>query len=166
MAHLRVQGGGDEGGWQFLTSFQKQQQHNHRRFRLDAVPLAGEHVNPCPWFGVQVVIAQRQLCLALEEVKNSGHGGGVFGKLLALGEAEDHRLDLFIIEEGPTQDSLFRWLGFLGLSPTGERVRCVQFSNKKTGQPFLKLAGESCNILAQPYQTIFLSAISFFRNQP
>lgn len=100
------------------------------------MPLAGEHVNPCSWFGVQCVIAQRQHCLALEEVKNCGHGGGVFGKLLALGEAEDHRLDLLIVEEGPTQDSIFKWLGFLGLAPTGERVRCVQFFNKKPANLF------------------------------
>ena len=47
------------------------------------------------------------LLRALEEVKNSGHGSRVFGQFLALGEAEDHRLDLFIVEQCATQDALF-----------------------------------------------------------
>src|SRR5579862_8256436 len=63
--------------------------------KLEVTPVLA--LNPCPRLGVQGVGTQRQLRLALEEMKNSGHGGGVFGKLLALSEAENHRLQPVVV---------------------------------------------------------------------
>jgi hypothetical protein len=55
----------------------------------------------------------RPVTYRMEEVQDGGHGGGVFGQFFALGEAEDHRLDLFIVEDRAAEDALLRWLGFL-----------------------------------------------------
>ena len=70
-------------GWRF----HQQQQHDHRRFRLDTVAMAGGHVNPGSWFRLVLVVTQAHGRLALEKMKNSRHGGRVFGKLLALGRS-------------------------------------------------------------------------------
>ena len=59
------------------------------------------------------VVAQRQLRLALEEVQDGGHRGGVFGQLLALAEAEDHRLDPVVVVQGAAQDALVGRLDLL-----------------------------------------------------
>ncbi len=45
--------------------------------------------------GLQGVVAQRQVGIALEEVKNSGHRSPVF---LALAEAEDYHFDPIIVD--------------------------------------------------------------------
>src|SRR5262249_7034556 len=38
---------------------------------------------------------------------------GVFGKLLALAEAEDHRLEAVVVVQRAAQDAFVRWLDFL-----------------------------------------------------
>ena len=91
----------------------QQQQHDHRRFRLDAVPHALGHVDPGSRLRLQGVVAQRQARLALEEVQDGGHRGRVFGKFLALAEAEDDHLEPVIVEQGAAQDALVGRLGFL-----------------------------------------------------
>ena len=75
--------------------------------------LAGRHVDPGASLRLVLVVSQRQRRLALKEVQDGGHRGGVFGQFLTLGEAEDHRLDLFIVEDRATQDTLLWWRGFL-----------------------------------------------------
>src|SRR5262245_61224279 len=55
------------------------------------MPEAPCHVNPGARLRLQRVVAQRQLRLALVEVQDGGHRGGVLGKLLALGEADRDR---------------------------------------------------------------------------
>jgi hypothetical protein len=47
------------------------------------------------------------------EVQGGRHGGGVFGKLLALRKAEGDRLEPVVVEQGAAQDALVRWLDFL-----------------------------------------------------
>jgi hypothetical protein len=45
----------------------------------------------------------RQLRLALEEVQDNGHRGGLFGRLLALGDAEQDHLEAVVAEQGAAQ---------------------------------------------------------------
>src|SRR5581483_8432303 len=72
----------------FVRSLQQQEQHDRRRRRPDAVAQAGGHVDPGAGLRLVAVVAQRHRRLAPEEVQDGGHRGGVFGKLLGLGEAE------------------------------------------------------------------------------
>ncbi len=76
-----------------LFSLQQQEQHDHRRFRLDTVPQADRHVDPGAGLGIESIVSQRDPRLALEEVQDGRHRGGVFGKLLALGKAEGDPLE-------------------------------------------------------------------------
>ena len=51
--------------------------------------------------------------LALEEVQDGGHRGGVFGQFLALAEAEDHGLEPVVVVQRAAQDALLGRLDFL-----------------------------------------------------
>ena len=53
-----------------------------------------------PGLGLQGVVTQSHLRFALEEVQDGWHGGGVFGKLLALAEAEDHGFQPVVVVQG------------------------------------------------------------------
>ena len=92
---------------------QQQQEHDHGRLRLDAVPQALGHVDPGARLGFHGIVAQRQLRLAVEEVQDGGHRGGVFGKLLALGEAEGDRFEPVVTGQDPAQDDLLGRLDLL-----------------------------------------------------
>jgi hypothetical protein len=48
-------------------------------------------------------------------MQDGGHRGGVFRKLLSLGEAKEDRLEPVVIENGAAQDALVGWLGATGL---------------------------------------------------
>jgi hypothetical protein len=88
-------------GWRF----HQQQHHDHRRLRLDTVTLAGGHVDPGASLRLVLVVAQRHRGLPLDELQDGGHRGRVFGQFLALSKTEDHRLDLFIVEQRAAEDA-------------------------------------------------------------
>ena len=95
------------------SSLQQQQQHDSRRFRLDTVALSGRHVDPRSGLGLLHVIAQAHGRLALHEEQHGRFRCRVFRKFLALGEAEDDRLDLVVLVDRAAQDAVRRRLGFL-----------------------------------------------------
>jgi hypothetical protein len=73
---------------------------------MDAVAQTCRHVDTSSGLGIKSIISQRDLRLALKEAQDSGHGSGVFGKFLALGEAEDFHLNALILVQRPAQDAV------------------------------------------------------------
>ena len=67
--------------------------------------LAGGHVDPGASLRLVLVVAQRHRGLPLDELQDGGHRGRVFGQFLALSKTEDHRLDLFIVEQRAAEDA-------------------------------------------------------------
>jgi hypothetical protein len=56
-------------------------------------------VNPCSSLGVLRFVAQADARLALHEKQHGRFRRRVFGEFLALAEAEDHGLDLVVLED-------------------------------------------------------------------
>ena len=72
----------------------------------------GRHVNPRSRLRFNGIVTESQSCLALDDLKNGRHRSRVFGQFLALAEAEDHRLDIIVIEKCAPEDSAVGRLGF------------------------------------------------------
>ncbi len=71
-----------------MLLFPQQREHVHTGLRLDAVPQAHRHMDSGGLLRFHGFVAQRQPRFALKEMPYSGHGGCVFGQLLAFSEAE------------------------------------------------------------------------------
>ena len=91
---------------------QQQQQHDHGRLRLDAVTLAGRHVDPSASNRLVPVVSERHGRLALKKLQHSGHRGGVFGQFFALGKAEEDNLEPVVVEQRAAEDALVGRLNF------------------------------------------------------
>ena len=78
-------------------------------------------MDPGARFRFQIVVVQRQARFALKKVQHSRHRGRVFGKLLALGEAEEDRFKAVVVKQGAAQDAfvgrldLFRQIAKVGV---------------------------------------------------
>ena len=93
---------------------QEKQQHDHRRFRLNAVLQIGRHVNPRPRLGLDRFFAERQCRLTMDEVQNGWHRGRVLGQFFPLTEAKDHRLHVIVIEQSASEDAVVGRLDLFG----------------------------------------------------
>jgi hypothetical protein len=63
--------------------------------------------------GFASTVSSPSLSFALKEMQDGRHRGGVFGQFLALGKAEQDRLEPVVVEQRAAQDVLVRRLGLL-----------------------------------------------------
>ena len=84
------------------------------------------HVDPGSGLSLLHVVAESHARLALHEEEHGRLRRRVFGKFLALAEAEDHRLDPIVLEDRAAQDAVRRRFGLLGeIEDVGVRVVMV-----------------------------------------
>jgi hypothetical protein len=94
--------------------FQEKQQHDHRRLGPNRMLEIGGHVDPGSGLCHLNVIAQADTRFARHKEEHRRFRRSVFGEFLPLTEAKNDSLDLVILKNGPTQDSVRRRFGFLG----------------------------------------------------